>query len=211
MAKTLSLTSLFATQIHHEKLVPNSKKLAQIVKDIHFESVQIQKMDKAGHLWSKTNYPNGYTSYSSQDKLHKMSSTFETLDRQIQTHVQKFLKSLDYNAQVSDLKMTDCWVNIMTQNAAHTAHIHPCSVISGTFYVAVPKGASPLKFQDPRFSQFMNTPSVKLTAKVQNQRFVAVPSAPGDVILFESWLSHEVPLNLSKDPRISVSFNYDWK
>lgn len=211
MAKKLSLSTLFATQIYHNKLLPNTKHLAQTIKDIKTESLQIQNIDKEGHLWSKTNYPNGYTSYSSQDQLHKMSSTFEALDQTVQTHVQKFLKKLDYNAKISDLKMTDCWINIMTQNAAHTAHAHPCSVISGTFYVALPKSASPLKFHDPRLMQFMNAPTIQPHAKLQNQRFVTIPSTPGDLILFESWLIHEVPLNLSKEPRISVSFNYDWK
>ena len=211
MAKNLYQSPLFATQVYHGKLIANSKKLIQLVKDIKKESLQILNIDEQGHVWSEKNYPNGYTSYSSQDKLHKMSSTFTELDKHIQAHVQKFLKSLDYNAQSSDLKMTECWVNVMTQNAVHSAHSHPGSVLSGTFYVAMPKDASPLKFQDPRLSHFMNAPTVKSNAKIQNQRFLTINSKPGDLILFESWLMHEVPLNISKEPRISVSFNYDWK
>ena len=46
--------------------------------------------------------------------------------------------------------MTDCWVNIMGQGAAHSLHLHPLSSISGTYYVAVPRGAPGLKFEDPR-------------------------------------------------------------
>ena len=33
----------------------------------------------------------------------------------------------------------------------------------------------------------------------------------GTVLLWESWLRHEVPLNQSAEERISVSFNYRWR
>ena len=33
---------------------------------------------------------------------------------------------------------------------------------------------------------------------------------PGEVFLWESWLRHEVPVNMADDDRISVSFNYGW-
>ena len=37
-----------------------------------------------------------------------------------------------------------------------------------------------------------------------------LPTEPGDVLLWESWLRHEVPMNQAEDDRISVSFNYRW-
>jgi uncharacterized protein (TIGR02466 family) len=202
---------LFATQIYHAKLMTSGTSLKSVLLDLKTESAQIQKMDQAGDDWSKNNYTNGYTSYSSHDKLHQMSSTFSDLERRISKHVAQFLKNLDYDVNIKDLKMTDCWLNIMNENAVHTAHIHPKSVISGTFYVSVPKNASKIQFQDPRLTQFMNAPTPHLKALVHNQRFVSVLPKSGDLILFESWLRHEVSLNKSKEPRISVSFNYDWK
>ena len=33
---------------------------------------------------------------------------------------------------------------------------------------------------------------------------------PGKLILFESWLRHEVAPNPTRGDRVSVSFNYDW-
>ena len=40
------------------------------------------------------------------------------------------------------------------------------------------------------------------------QQFVYFQPVAGDVLLWESWLRHEVPMNLAEDHRISVSFNY---
>jgi uncharacterized protein (TIGR02466 family) len=40
--------------------------------------------------------------------------------------------------------------------------------------------------------------------------FVYESPKVGDVMLWESWLRHEVPMNMADDDRISVSFNYSW-
>ena len=37
---------------------------------------------------------------------------------------------------------------------------------------------------------------------------VTLQPRPGEVVLWESWLRHEAPVNRAKSPRISVSFNY---
>jgi uncharacterized protein (TIGR02466 family) len=75
-------------------------------------------------------------------------------------------------------------------------------VISGTYYLAVPKGTSPLRVEDPRAALFMAAPPRKIQHDLN-------PKA-GEIILFESWLKHEVPPHHSNEDRISVSFNYDW-
>jgi len=40
--------------------------------------------------------------------------------------------------------------------------------------------------------------------------FVYVTPKVGEVLLWESWLRHEVPMNMAEQERISVSFNYGW-
>ena len=198
------MKSYFATQIYQ-------KKIAFDLLDLKHEVNLIQKSDDLGQKWSKTNYAGGYTSYSSLDQLHKLSSTIEKLERKIDVHVNRFLKDLGYSAKVAeDLRMTDCWVNMMPAGTQHTGHIHPRSVISGTFYVLAGKDSSSIQFEDPRLGLFMNSPSVKTTAKTENRRFVSLQPKAGDLILFESWLKHSVPVNKSKQPRISISFNYGW-
>ena len=198
------MNTLFTTQVYQ-------KKLNFDLKDLISEIGLIQKSDTEGILWSKENYINGYTSYGSLDKLHKLSSAFENLEKKIDTQVDKYLKTLDYTASTKqNLRMTNCWVNIMPSAATHAAHIHPQAVISGTFYAALPEGSSPLKFEDPRLGFMMNAPALKTNARLHNQRFVSLKLRPGDLVLFESWLRHEVPANASKMPRVSISFNYGW-
>jgi uncharacterized protein (TIGR02466 family) len=106
--------------------------------------------------------------------------------------------------------MTDCWVNIMGRGATHTLHLHPLATISGTYYVAVPAGASGLKFEDPRLERFMAAPPRLPRARRENRPWVVLPAHAGTLVLFESWLRHEVPPQARSAERVSVSFNYNW-
>lgn len=197
--------TLFSTQVYQGKIPFD-------LKDLKKEIEALYRADHEGQKWSATNYPNGYTSYGSSrtgfDKLHRLSSTFENLQKKIDRHVQKYVQQLGYACNPKDLCMTTFWVNIMPPSAQHTAHIHPNSVISGTFYVDIPPKASAIKFEDPRFGFFMNTPDLKPNHSRSQQRFYAIQPKASDVVLFESWLRHEVPTNTSNKPRISCSFNY---
>ena len=87
-------------------------------------------------------------------------------------------------------------------------HLHPQSVISGTIYLATPKNSGNLKFEDPRLSKFMAAPARKTHAKLTNQTFVEIEPHAGYVVLFESWLRHQVEPNLTQKDRVSISFNY---
>jgi uncharacterized protein (TIGR02466 family) len=45
-------------------------------------------------------------------------------------------------------------------------------------------------------------------APESEQTFVYVTPAAGEVLMWESFVRHEVPMNGAKKPRISISFNY---
>jgi uncharacterized protein (TIGR02466 family) len=174
------------------------------------ECYQFRDHDDAGRRWSAKNYPGGFTSYASLCRLHKMSSTFMDLERLIARHVGRFAKSLDFDLEGRSLVMTDCWINIMPQLAAHSLHLHPLSTISGTYYVKTPRGCSSLKFEDPRLASFMAAPPRRPDPRPENRTFVSYPAEAGRLTLFESWLRHEVAANRTSSERVSISFNFNW-
>lgn len=200
--------SLFNTLIYHQKLTKNLNPLnANLLQEVEVLLVD----DHKGRQWSHKNYPVGYTSYGSLDQMFNVSPHFAKLRKEIDKHINRYLQDLDYDCSLKDLCMNTMWVNVMPKGAYHTMHIHPQSVISGTYYLQIPQGSSCIKFEDPRWSSFMNSPRKKTKAQTYNQLFFEVLPKEGDLVFFESWLRHEVPQNKSKDPRISISFNYDWK
>jgi uncharacterized protein (TIGR02466 family) len=83
-------------------------------------------------------------------------------------------------------------------------------VVSGTYYARTPKGCSKLRFEDPRLDRFMAAPPRPARARPENRRHVTYDVEEGTVILFESWLRHEVAPNPAPGERVSISFNYGW-
>jgi uncharacterized protein (TIGR02466 family) len=174
------------------------------------ECRQLRVDDGGGRRWSATNYPGGYTSYNSVSRMHQVSPTFAELARRLERHVRAFSKSLEFDLEQRALAMTDCWVNIMPHQVVHGLHLHPLSTLSGTYYVKTPKGCAGLKFEDPRLERFMAAPPRIAAPRTDNRPWVVVPAQAGELVLFESWLRHEVAPNPVAAERISISFNYSW-
>ena len=174
------------------------------------ECRQLRADDAAGRRWSARNYPGGYTSYGSANRMHRLSPTFASLARALDVHVASFARTLAFDLTGRALAMTDCWVNIMERGAAHGAHLHPLSTISGTYYVATPPRSAALKFEDPRLERFMAAPPRLASAGRARRPWVQIAAQSGAVVLFESWLRHEVPAHVAAAERVSISFNYSW-
>jgi uncharacterized protein (TIGR02466 family) len=205
--KTPHTLELFPTSIWFSPLASKTI-LKSTNRELLVEIDQLMESDQAGWKWSDQNYVGGYTSYSSQAQLHKTSSTFGALESRIDRHVDKFVRSLNWDLEGRKLGMTDCWVNVMPHAVAHSLHLHPQSHISGTYYVSLPIGSGSLKFEDPRMACFMNTPQ-KLKGTPKNQLpFYHLEPEEGSLALWESWLRHEVAANRGDGYRVSVSFNY---
>lgn len=200
--------ALFPTHIYSAPL--QQRDWRKLNKQLLRECLQLQLDDAAGRKWSKKNYPGGYTSYHSAHRMHQISPTFATLERRLRRHVRSFVKALELDLTGRELAMTDCWVNIMPRQVAHSMHLHPLSTISGTYYVQTPKGCAGLKFEDPRLEKFMAAPPRRADASLVNRPWSVIPAQAGKVVLFESWLRHEVPANPIAGERISISFNYNW-
>jgi uncharacterized protein (TIGR02466 family) len=164
--------------------------------------------DRAGRRWAKRHGYDGYTSYASLDDLTRRASVLAELERDIARHVARFARDAEFDLHGKTLTLDSLWINVMDKGAVHAAHIHPHSVVSGTYYVAVPQKAGVIRFEDPRLAMLMAAPPKKSTAKPANRPFVTITPKPGMLLLWESWLRHGVEPNRAKAPRISISFNY---
>ena len=142
--------------------------------------------------------------------MHQLSPTFALLERRLNAHVAKFARTLELDLTGRSLAMTDCWVNIMPHQVVHGLHLHPLATISGTYYVKTPQGCPGLKFEDPRLDRFMAAPPRLSGSRAENRPWVVIPAQAGAVVLFESWLRHEVVPNPKSAERVSISFNYNW-
>ena len=172
--------------------------------------LSIAEDDEAGQKWCEENDYPGYTSYASLDDLAWRFPIFKDLVKVLDKHVGSFAKDLHFDLGDKKLKLDSLWINILPFGGVHTSHIHPHSVISGTTYVTMPSGASAIKFEDPRLAMMMAAPVRDKDTPIELRSFFYVAPEAGEVLLWESWLRHEVAMNMADDERISVSFNYAW-
>jgi uncharacterized protein (TIGR02466 family) len=164
--------------------------------------------DRAGRRWSKEHGYRGYTSYASLNDLPQRDPAFADLKRLLDRHVARFAEACAFDLGGRRLKLDSLWVNLLKAGGHHSAHLHPHSVVSGTLYVAMPAGAGGLKLEDPRLPMMMAAPIRRADAPEGMRTFETIVPAAGTVLLWESWLRHEVAANAAKGERISISFNY---
>lgn len=204
----MTARTLFATLLHHAPLGgPGAPALVEELKET---CLAIAAEDRAGRAWAKAHRYAGYTSYASLDDLPTRASVFGELKRRLDRHAKAFAGELLFELRGRALRLDSLWINVLRRGGAHSGHIHPHSVLSGTVYVDLPPGSA-IRFEDPRLAMMMAAPTRTAEAPEALRTFVRVEPAAGDVLLWESWLRHEVLPNPGPGERISLSFNYGWR
>ena len=166
----------FATHVYTSTLQRSGSR--DLNRQLLKEGRQLRDDDAAGRRWSAKNYRGGYTSYGSSHQLHRMSPTFQDLERRLKRHVKAFAAAVEWDLTGRELAMTDCWLNIMSRNAVHGLHLHPLSTLSGTYYVHVPAGSPGIKFEDPRLDRYMAAPPRSVRAGPRTGRGSPCPPWP---------------------------------
>jgi uncharacterized protein (TIGR02466 family) len=174
--------------------------------DIIAAALSFSSDDEAGAQWSAENAYPGYTSYGSGIDLCAAAPCFRTLKKALDKEAAAFADACGFDLCGGALRLDNIWINVMERGGFHSSHMHPHSVISGTYYAQTPKDAAAIKFEDPRLPLMMAAPP----RRAGFDQFHYVRPEAGLALFWESWLRHEVVRNESRSPRISVSFNYRW-
>ncbi len=198
----MTIRTLFTTPIYEAQFAD-----AAVLTALAHTARTLAQDDRAGRAWSRDNRYKGYTSYASLDDLPRRDPDVAVLVRILDKHVAAFASECAFDLG-KKLKLDSLWVNILKPGGTHSGHIHPHSVVSGTIYIDIPPGSGGLRFEDPRLPMMMAAPTRVAHAPEDRRSFVTIVPEPGTILLWESWLRHEVEANGAKGERISISFNY---
>jgi len=203
--------ALFVTRLYEASLA-DERDFSAFNAQLDAACRALAEEDVAGRAWCAQHAYPGYTSYASLDDLPRRDPAFAELKRRLDRHVAFFAEEAWLDLKGRRLKLDSLWVNVLRPGGAHSGHIHPHSAVSGTVYVAVPEGAGALKLEDPRLPLMMAAPPRRADAPDAARPFVYVRPEPGTVLMWESWLRHEVCADTRRrgQERISISFNYRW-
>lgn len=201
----MTVRRLFPTLLHQAPLGDDA-----LVGELERSVRALAEEDTAGRRWSRAHGYKGYTSYASLDDLPRRDPAFAELKRRLDRHVATFAGECAFELSGRRLRLDSLWVNLLRPGGHHGGHLHPHSVVSGTLYVSLPEGSGAIRFEDPRLLMMMAAPTRREDAAPELRTFHTVEPAVGEVLLWESWLRHEVMPHGARAERISVSFNYRW-
>ncbi|WP_233503661.1 TIGR02466 family protein [Sphingomonas psychrotolerans] len=201
----MAVRSLFASLLYQAALGNDA-----LIEELEASCLQLAHDDRAGRGWAKEHGYQGYTSYASLNDLPIRDPAFADLKRLLDRHVATFADACGFDLGGKKLKLDSIWANVLNGGGGHSWHIHPHSVISGTVYITLPPGSRGLRLEDPRLAMMMAAPPRQPDVAEALRSFIEIVPEPGTVLLWESWMRHEVAAGSGRGKRISVSFNYRW-
>ena len=148
------------------------------------------------------------TGYQSNDL--KIDSTFLSFKRLIETKSNNLAKQIGLK---DNLILNNLWININKFKDVNDLHNHPHSILSGCFYIKVPKNSGAIVFKTP------SAPLVDIYWRnhlknftVYNSPFWKIFPVEKQLLIFPSWLEHSVEPNMNeKEERISIAFNLHYE
>ena len=197
MTRTLFATRLYETELESPDL------LADLAHSIR----SLARDDTAGGRWSRQHHYPGYTSYGSLNDLPRRDPAFADLQKLLTRHAAEFAKECAFDLPRKP-RLDSLWVNLLKAGGRHSGHLHPHSILSGALYVEAPPGSGAIGFEDPRLPQMMAAPPRRGDAPEELRTFVEIEPRPGLLLMWESWLRHEVRPGKGKAERLSISFNF---
>lgn len=185
----------FPTPIWHFNLDDCDRLNHSLIQEIEAE----QQHDRQGQKRSNV------LGWHSVNDLHHRAS-FTDFNQIIGEHVYEVATSLHWDLAKISLQIESCWAIVNGKLAANSVHTHPNSILSGVYYLQVPENCGVISFYDPRPSAQILVPPITKFSPWTLPKISYKPQV-GTMLIFPSWLSHGVEMNLSRELRISLSFN----
>jgi uncharacterized protein (TIGR02466 family) len=172
----------------------------QLNEDINKISNFCIKVSKENKGHTKSNL-GGYHS----DNLNKKEPLLLSLIKNIELNSNIIIKDIFKSS--SSVSLVNIWLNVNEYKDFNIPHTHPFSKISGVFYVNTPEKSGDIVFiNDTKIENYLSNEDT-LEYNNYNSSIWSIKPQENVLYLFPSWLNHYVKPNLSKEKRISISFN----
>jgi len=144
---------------------------------------------------------------SSSNNSYIFNGKLKNIKQYCEQHLKIYVEHVINPKEDLDFYITQSWLNVTKPGECHHVHHHPNSIISGVFYISTEKNDC-IGFEEPNIRKHGQ---IMLPAK-ENNTWNSIncffPANNNELILFPSWLLHQVPPNKkATTDRISISFN----
>ncbi len=136
-------------------------------------------------------------------------SRLKKLKDEIDNHVAYFFHEILGYSEACKTVHSSSWFVKSNSGQRTIDHTHANSLISGVFYIKTPKDSGDLIFIDnmPQVLSNVIVPDIKRQT-LYNDRSYRITPSENMLLLFPSYLKHQVDYNKSNDTRLSLAFNY---
>ena len=180
----------------------------------------IGEMDPVSMAWVRgLAYPSQRTGTDhSDDDLHMINICMKILYRPKLKHLKyKIQNAINYFVGdvlgiVQNFQITTSWINKTDKTEYIDKHSHPNSIISGVYYISTTPKCAPIIFSKPHLYSNITFQNIQLAYSGENKNqyntdYYGINPLPGELLMFPSWLEHEVLEQGSEHNRISLAFN----
>jgi uncharacterized protein (TIGR02466 family) len=187
---------LFPSMVWYADIAGAAQMNKRLLADVSELRAKIKSIKRSNEL--------GWHSPTNMHKREAFSPLCECIGRMAETIADSMNMRKDRRLVIETF-----WVNCNPKYAYNALHDHPQSVLSGVYYVQGDENSGSLRFRDPRAGKRMNPWPVAEDKKSDRRHWdrVNYKPIPGRLIMFPSWLEHDVEANRSEQERISISFN----
>ena len=190
---------LFPDPIFHYKL----ENYKQINKELLNYILELQKKDKKGNNRSNRggwHSPN-FDIVNPGPPINFINSFKDFLKHIIEDEI-------GWEYVPNKQRVVAMWAIINKKNSYNVKHNHQNCYLSSAYYIKKPKNSGDITFYDPKESKTYRFPEVEKHTNYSAES-VTIKPEEGDLLIFPSYLYHDVGVNLSDEERIVVSFNID--
>lgn len=126
------------------------------------------------------------------------------LSEKIQTAIRPYTGYFTFK---NNLKLCNMWLNINDIKDSNTLHDNPFTKLSGIFYSNASENCGDLIFSNPvEVEHFINSSELNEYNSYNCSKYKIIPQN-NMLVIFPSFLKHEVTINTSKNKKIFFSFN----
>ena len=191
------LHKLFPTPVYQFK-IENFESLNKQLSEYIYE---LKKNDEQGIQRSNVN---GW--HSQNFKVEKGNVPYNFI-KSIHIYVKEVIvEGFGWKYIPEKVGISEIWAIINKKGTFNQAHNHPGSYLSAAYYVKAPKDCGNINFYEPNEVKKFHRPPVEKLTELSSNGFSIKPEE-GNLLIFPSYLYHEVGKSLSEEDRIVISFN----
>ena len=195
--KNIQIYKLFSSPVFHYNL-DNHKELN---KELENYILSLKNQNKEGQKKSNIGgWHSPFFDIENNNVAKKFANIMEKFYKDV------IMSDMGWKYENQKVNIEAMWSIINKKGSFNIQHNHPNSYLSAAYYVRHPEKSGGIKFYDPREQKSMRYPKIIKHGEFSSAT-VQIEPQEGDLLIFPSYLYHDVGINSSDEDRIVVSFN----